>query len=53
MARAVIDRVNVLGVGVSAINMARALEVIDEWVEKRERHYVCVCPVHSIIRKVE
>jgi N-acetylglucosaminyldiphosphoundecaprenol N-acetyl-beta-D-mannosaminyltransferase len=49
VARGVIERVNVLGVGVSAINMTRALEVIDEWVQKRERHYVCVCPVHSIM----
>jgi N-acetylglucosaminyldiphosphoundecaprenol N-acetyl-beta-D-mannosaminyltransferase len=49
LALAVIDRVNVLGVGVSAVNMATALEVIDEWVRKRERHYVCVCPVHSIM----
>ncbi len=40
---------NVLGVGVSAINMTMALEEIDDWVRNRERHYICVCPVHSIM----
>ncbi len=44
-----IERVNVLGVGVSAINMTMALEEIDDWVRNRERHYICVCPVHSIM----
>ena len=43
------DRVNVLGVGVSAINMPLALERIDGWIRSRERTYVCVCPVHSIM----
>jgi N-acetylglucosaminyldiphosphoundecaprenol N-acetyl-beta-D-mannosaminyltransferase len=45
----VVDRLNILGVGVSAINMSKALDQIDEWVRKRNRHYVCVCPVHSIM----
>jgi len=44
-----IERVNVLGVGVSAIDMNKALEQIDEWVCNGERRYVCVCPVHSIM----
>ena len=44
-----IERVNVLGVGVSAIDMNMALEQIDEWVRNGERRYVCVCPVHSIM----
>ena len=43
------ERVNILGVGVSAVNMAQALAVIDGWVEHREKQYVCVCPVHSIM----
>lgn len=43
------DRVNVLGVGVSAIDMAMALDRIDDWIKARERRYVCVCPVHSIM----
>ncbi len=43
------ERVNILGVGVSAVNMDQALERIRGWVGARERHYVCVCPVHSIM----
>jgi len=44
-----VDRVNILGVGVSAVNMDLALERIDSWIKAKERHYVCVCPVHSIM----
>lgn len=42
-------RVNVLGVGVSAINMAMALEIIEGWIARRERHYVCVTGVHGVM----
>jgi N-acetylglucosaminyldiphosphoundecaprenol N-acetyl-beta-D-mannosaminyltransferase len=45
----VTERVNILGVGVSAVNMAQALETIDGWVSAGERRYVCVCPVHSVM----
>jgi N-acetylglucosaminyldiphosphoundecaprenol N-acetyl-beta-D-mannosaminyltransferase len=41
-------RVNVLGVGVSAINMAQALERIGRAVESREKGYVCVTGVHGV-----
>jgi N-acetylglucosaminyldiphosphoundecaprenol N-acetyl-beta-D-mannosaminyltransferase len=43
------ERVNVLGVGVSAVNMETAIERIDGWIARREPRYVCVCPVHSIM----
>jgi len=43
------DRVNILGVGVSAVNMEQAVDRIDGWVESRELRYVCVCPVHTIM----
>jgi len=42
-------RVNVLGVGVSAINMAMALEIIEGWIARREHHYVCVTGVHGVM----
>ena len=42
-------RVNILGVGVSAINMAMALEVIEGWITSRETHYVCVTGVHGVM----
>ncbi|MGH9344358.1 MAG: WecB/TagA/CpsF family glycosyltransferase [Terriglobia bacterium] len=40
---------NILGVRVSAINMVRALEIIDGWIQRREGHYVCVTGVHGIV----
>ena len=49
MASARIPRVNILGVGVSAINMGQALETIDAWIQKREQHYVCVTGVHGVM----
>lgn len=43
------DRVNILGVGVSAVNMDQAIDRIGRWIEAGGRQYVCVCPVHSIM----
>jgi N-acetylglucosaminyldiphosphoundecaprenol N-acetyl-beta-D-mannosaminyltransferase len=42
-------RVNVLGVGVSPINMAQALETIAGWIARGEHHYVCVSGVHGVM----
>lgn len=42
-------RTNVLGVGVSAVNMQTALATIFGWVSNRERHYVCVTGVHGVM----
>ncbi len=42
-------RVNVLGVGVSAITMEMALSLIDEWIARREPQYVCVTGVHGVM----
>ena len=43
------QRVNVLGVGVSAITMADALAMIDRWIATRVRQYVCVTGVHGVM----
>jgi N-acetylglucosaminyldiphosphoundecaprenol N-acetyl-beta-D-mannosaminyltransferase len=43
------DYVNVLGVKVSAINMQRAVAVIDGWIRSREQHYVTITGVHGIM----
>lgn len=43
------QRINVLGVGVSLVNMNRALDQIDEWIENGERTYVCVTSVHGVM----
>jgi N-acetylglucosaminyldiphosphoundecaprenol N-acetyl-beta-D-mannosaminyltransferase len=42
-------RLNVLGVGISAINMQLALEQIDEWIQAGEQQYVCVTGVHGVM----
>ena len=42
-------RVDILGVGVSAIDMPVALELIDQWISNGDRQYVCVTGVHGII----
>lgn len=44
-----IPRVDVLGVHISAINPAVALEEITGWIERREQHYVCVTGVHGVM----
>ena len=42
-------RFDVLGVPVSAITMADALETIDAWIRDRSPHYVCVTGVHGVM----
>jgi N-acetylglucosaminyldiphosphoundecaprenol N-acetyl-beta-D-mannosaminyltransferase len=44
-----IPRANIFGVGVSAINMPMALDTIEEWIARREPHYVCVTGVHGVM----
>jgi N-acetylglucosaminyldiphosphoundecaprenol N-acetyl-beta-D-mannosaminyltransferase len=48
-ARSSIPRVDVLGVGVSAIDMDRAVAEITRWIEEREQHYVCITGVHGVM----
>jgi N-acetylglucosaminyldiphosphoundecaprenol N-acetyl-beta-D-mannosaminyltransferase len=38
-----------LGVGVSAINLAQVLGIIDGWIARRQQHYVCITGVHGIM----
>ena len=42
-------RVNVIGVGISAINLGQAVETIEGWIRDRERRYVNVCTVHTVM----
>lgn len=42
-------RVNILGVGISAINMEQALAILDDWIARRDPHYVCVSTVHGVM----
>jgi N-acetylglucosaminyldiphosphoundecaprenol N-acetyl-beta-D-mannosaminyltransferase len=43
------DRVNVLGVGVSAIDLPRATELFVEALRERRRGYICVTGVHGVM----
>ena len=43
------ERVNVLGVGISAITMADALAMIDRWIATGASRYVCVTGVHGVM----
>ena len=43
------EKINVLGVNVDAIDMPMALELIDGWIARRERHYVTITNVHGVI----
>lgn len=47
--KAAIPRVNILGVGVSAIDMDMALNTIEGWIADRCPHYVCVTGVHGVM----
>ena len=42
-------RLNVLGVGVSALNLQLATAAIEDWIGAGQREYVCVTGVHGII----
>lgn len=43
-------RVNILGVGISAINMQMAVETIEGWIASREQHFVCVTTVNEVVQ---
>jgi N-acetylglucosaminyldiphosphoundecaprenol N-acetyl-beta-D-mannosaminyltransferase len=45
----VTPRVDVLGVGVSAIDMPMTLHLIDQWISQGDRQYICVTDVHAIM----
>jgi N-acetylglucosaminyldiphosphoundecaprenol N-acetyl-beta-D-mannosaminyltransferase len=42
-------RCDVLGVGISAVNILSAVANIERWVTSRSRKYVCVTGVHGVI----
>src|SRR3984957_18773360 len=43
-----IERVNILGVGISAINLETAVTAHDEALKNREKGYICVTGVHGV-----
>jgi N-acetylglucosaminyldiphosphoundecaprenol N-acetyl-beta-D-mannosaminyltransferase len=44
-----IPRINVLGVGVSAINLPQATAAIDEALQHRRKGYICFAGVHPVM----
>lgn len=48
-AQSSIPRVNILGVGISAITMPQAFAQIAAWVDSRAHRYVSVCTVHTVM----
>src|SRR5262245_57742596 len=44
-----IQRVDILGIAVSAINMGDAIAVIEQWIDQRTPHYVCIRDVHGVM----
>jgi N-acetylglucosaminyldiphosphoundecaprenol N-acetyl-beta-D-mannosaminyltransferase len=42
-------RCNVLGVGISAVNLDLASELINFWISDRQHHYVCITGVHGVM----
>lgn len=43
------QRVNILGVRVSALTMGRATATIERWIRDGEHHYVCITGVHGVM----
>lgn len=43
------ERVAILGVETSAINMDDAVATVADWIERRHPNYVCVVPAHSVM----
>ncbi|MCS7067203.1 MAG: WecB/TagA/CpsF family glycosyltransferase [Meiothermus sp.] len=44
-----IERTNVLGVGISAINIPMALEALEDFIQRKHRTYVCITGVHGVM----
>lgn len=44
-----IERTNVLGIGVSAVNLRTSVANIESWIDSGAKTYVCVTGVHGVI----
>lgn len=43
------ERAHILGVRMSAINMAQALSITDGWIARRQQYYVRITGVHGVM----
>lgn len=50
--RDVTQQINVLGVGISAVNIPDTIARIETWIEKGEREYICVTGIHGVMESV-
>ena len=41
--------VNILGIGINAVDMPMTVAIIEHWIKAREKRYVCVMNVHCIM----
>jgi N-acetylglucosaminyldiphosphoundecaprenol N-acetyl-beta-D-mannosaminyltransferase len=44
-----LPRANILGVNISAINLAEAVEIIEIWITQGQQNYICVTPAHGVM----
>jgi N-acetylglucosaminyldiphosphoundecaprenol N-acetyl-beta-D-mannosaminyltransferase len=44
-----IPRANILGVNISAINLAQAVDAIESWINRGGQNYICVTPAHGVM----
>ena len=42
-------RTSVLGVHVSAVNMLKAVQQVESWIDRREHNYICITGVHGVM----
>jgi N-acetylglucosaminyldiphosphoundecaprenol N-acetyl-beta-D-mannosaminyltransferase len=45
----VVTRVNILGVGITPVNLAQAIVTLEKWREEGRREYVCFTTVHGLV----
>jgi N-acetylglucosaminyldiphosphoundecaprenol N-acetyl-beta-D-mannosaminyltransferase len=45
----IIPRVNVLGVGVTPVNIVQTVEILEKWRAEERREYVCFTSVHGLV----
>jgi N-acetylglucosaminyldiphosphoundecaprenol N-acetyl-beta-D-mannosaminyltransferase len=48
-----VPRINVLGVGVNALNLALAVGEVERWITERRREYVCVTGMHGVVESLQ
>ena len=44
-----VQKVNILGVGISAIDPPSTIDLMVHWIESRQRHSINVCAVHVVM----